>query len=200
MFIFLFNLVLGCVLLFFIMLSCSLPCCAVPIFFVCFWGSWFCSLAINQTCISQPKGWFSFILLCRQEKFIGLVHWVYIYKLYQHVTMWGEMCPIFNFCGKYFWPIGKLTWLDKNIFHWIVVTGLKDEFIMYYFLMGPWIVKIVSCFCPMVLSGGHNGEIFIACPHYPFCFKKIRTTTTIAFLISNTVVPNHYDHSSAFDP
>ena len=31
-------------------------------------------------------------------------------------------------------------------------------------------------------------------------FKKIKTTTTTAFLISNTVVPNSYSHSTAFNP
>ena len=36
------------------------------------------------------------------------------------------MCLIFNFCGKYFWPIGKLIWLDKNIFHSRVETCIKD--------------------------------------------------------------------------
>ena len=40
-------------------------------FFVCFWGSWFCTPAINQTSVSQSKGWFSFVLLCRREKY----HW-----------------------------------------------------------------------------------------------------------------------------
>ena len=34
----------------------------------------------------------------------------------------------------------------------------------------------------------------------PFCFKKIRTITTAAFLISNTVVPNPYCHIAALDP
>ena len=31
------------------------------------------------------------------------------------------------------------------------------------------------------------------------CFKKIKTITTTAFLTSNTVVPNPYNHSAAFD-
>ena len=37
-------------------------------------------------------------------------------------------------------------------------------------------------------------------PHKPLWFKKIRKTTTTAYLISNTVVPNPYIHSIAFDP
>ena len=40
----------------------------------------------------------------------------------------------------------------------------------------------------------------IACPHKPLCFKKIQTTTTTAFLISNTALPNPYSHSTAFNP
>ena len=46
----------------------------------------------------------------------------------------------------------------------------------------------------------HNRQLLIACTHRPLCFKKIRTTITIAFLIFNTVVPNPYNHSTAFDP
>ena len=42
-------------------------------------------------------------------------------------------------------------------------------------------------------------QLLITCPHKPLCFKKIRTTT-IAFLIFNTVVPNPYSHSTAFNP
>ena len=37
-------------------------------------------------------------------------------------------------------------------------------------------------------------------PDRPLCFKKIRTTTTTTFLISNTIVSNPYSHSTAFDP
>ena len=40
----------------------------------------------------------------------------------------------------------------KLIFHWIVETGLKDDFIMYYFLQGPSIIKIVNYFCLLVSS------------------------------------------------
>ena len=36
--------------------------------------------------------------------------------------------------------------------------------------------------------------------HRLLCFKKIKTTTTTAFLISNTVVLNPYSHSAASDP
>ena len=51
--------VLGCLLLSFIVLSCLLPCCTVLIFLhVCFSRSQFCSPAINQTSLSQSKGWF----------------------------------------------------------------------------------------------------------------------------------------------
>ena len=34
----------------------------------------------------------------------------------------------------------------------------------------------------------------------PLCFEKIKTNTTTAFLISNTVVPNSYNHSTIFNP
>ena len=64
--------VLGCLLLLFIVLSHSLPCCAAQIFlFVCFQRSWICSPTINQTSPRQSKDWFPFILICRQEK----CHW-----------------------------------------------------------------------------------------------------------------------------
>ena len=33
----------------------------------------------------------------------------------------------------------------------------------------------------------------------PLCFKKIRTTTIAAFLIFNTVVPNHYINNTVFN-
>ena len=36
--------------------------------------------------------------------------------------------------------------------------------------------------------------------NYAIMPKKIRTTTTTAFLISNTVVLNPYSHSTAFNP
>ena len=115
--------------------SCwRLPGCTALIFlFFCFQGSWFCCPAINQASLSQS------------------VCWVCIYKLYQYVAIWGELCPIFNFCGKHFWPIRKLTWLDKNIFYWIVETDLKDRFIMYYFLQlwGPDYEN-----CQLLLSTG----------------------------------------------
>ena len=90
--------------------------------------------------------------------------------------------------------------MDENIFHWRVKTGLTSNFIMYYFLQGTWIMKNVNCFCPMVLSTCHNWELLIAPPHRPLSFNIIKTTTNTAFLISNTVVPNPYSHSKAFDP
>ena len=46
----------------------------------------------------------------------------------------------------------------------------------------------------------HNLELLTACPHGLLSFKKIRTTTAAVFLISNTVVPNPYSHSTALDP
>ena len=45
----------------------------------------------------------------------------------------------------------------------------------------------------------HIWELLIGCPHRPLCFKKIRATTTTVILISNTVVPNPYSHSTNFN-
>ena len=70
----------------------------------------------------------------------------------------------FPFILKHFWPIGKLIWLDKNILHWGVETGLMDCFFMYYFLRGTWIVKIVKYFNPLVLSTCHNWDLLITHP------------------------------------
>ena len=36
----------------------------------------------------------------------------------------------------------------------------------------------------------HDWELLIACLHRPLCFKKIKTTTSTAFAISNAVVLN----------
>ena len=36
--------------------------------------------------------------------------------------------------------------------------------------------------------------------HRPLCFNKIRTTATTAFLISNTVVLNPFNHSATYNP
>ena len=145
---------------------------------VAFFSLWLCCHAHSLAALC-----WTFLFVCFWEShfadkknIIELVRWVYIYKLYQHASIRGEMCPIFNFCWKYFWPLGKLTWLGMNIFNWIVETDLKDDFVMCYFLWGSWIVKIVSCFCPMVLWTYHNRELLIACPHSPLWFKIITTT------------------------
>ena len=103
------------------------------------------------------------------------VTWPFHFAHFEHVLptkkiiYTEEMCPILSFCRKHFWPIGKLTWLDKNIFHWSVETGIK------YF------TTIINYYCPLVLSAGHNWELLIAPKHRPLCYKKIRTTTTTAF-------------------
>ena len=96
---FFFCLVLCCLLLSFILLSCSLPCCTVLIF-ACFYGCQFCSPAINQIFPSQSKGWFPLILLCWQEKY----HWTgplglcinysnMISELYQHLYSYTYIFP-----------------------------------------------------------------------------------------------------------
>ena len=43
-----------------------------------------------------------------------------------------------------------------------------------------------------------NLELLIACWNRPLCFKKIKTTNTTAFLISNTLIPNPYSHKAIF--
>ena len=63
------NLPLGCLL--FCSLCCHVHSIAAMRWFFCFWASQFRSPAIKQTSLSQFKGWFLFILLCRQEKY----HW-----------------------------------------------------------------------------------------------------------------------------
>ena len=85
----------------------------------------------------------------------------------------------------------KCIWLDKNILYWRVETGLKATFIMYHFLRGPWIVKFTKCFCQVVLLICHNWDLLIAYPRRSLCFKKFKTTTFTAFLISNTVVQKY---------
>ena len=51
--------------------------------------------------------------------------------------------------------------------------------------------------CTVLISPSKNN---LNLSHRPLCFKKIEATTTTVFLISNTVVPNPYSHSTAFDP
>ena len=83
-------------------------------------------------------------------------------------------CVRLFFCPVLAWPIGKPTGWDKKMFHWRVEIGLKNDFIKYFFLRGPWIVKIVNCFCPLVLSTCLNWELLIALLHRPLSFKNIR--------------------------
>ena len=110
------------------------------------------------------------------------------------------MCLSFFFCLVLGWPVGKLIWLDKNIFHWRVERGLQNDFIMFYFLLGLQILKIFNLFCPLVLSACRNWKLLITSPHRPLCFKKIRATSTAAFLFSNIIALNPYSHIIAFDP
>ena len=60
----------------------------------------------------------------------------------------------------------------------------------------------ITCAWKLVhgINWEHNWELLIACPHIPLHFKKIKTTFTTAFLISNTVVPTPYSCSTALDP
>ena len=154
-----------------------LLCCAD--LFVYFYGSRFCNPAINQIFASQSKGWFPFILLCRRGKYqrtgpldLRINYSNMISKLYQH---------IYSYTNIFFTEESKQTL--RMILSYI--TSCED-----YDL---WKLQTVLSTC-------HNWELLIAWPHRPLCFKKTRTTTTSAFLISNIVVPYPYSHSTAFDP
>ena len=90
--------------------SCSLHCHACYLsalrrlfLSVCFYRNQFCSSAINQISLSQSKGWFSFILLCRQEKY----HWTgplglcinytdRTSELYQHMYLLKNYLNVIN--------------------------------------------------------------------------------------------------------
>ena len=78
-----FHPLLHCV----VMLATSLH-CAVFCLFVCFYRSQLCSPTINQISLGQSKGWFPFILLCRQEKY----HWTGLFGLHiDHTNMISEL-------------------------------------------------------------------------------------------------------------
>ena len=164
--------VLGCLLPSITALSCSLPRCTVLIFVFVFTEADFVAQPINQTSLSQSKRQIYIHLTFQTEKIslnrsAGLT-----YKLYPH-----ELRTIYAL-------IEELSQCNK---YWLSLVHTR----------GPQIVNIANCFSPLVLSTCHNWELFIARQHRPLCFKKIRTTTTTAFLISNTVAPNPYSHSTA---
>ena len=94
--------VLGCLLVLFIVSSCSLPCCAALIcLFVCFSGSWFCNLGINQTSLSQSEGINSIHVTLQTRKMsLHMFAW-FTYKLYQHQL------------GKNYVFVEKLSYCDK---------------------------------------------------------------------------------------
>ena len=56
-----------------------------------------------------------------------------------------------------------------------------------------------SCTLFISLFKNRLNPIFANTPHRPLYFTKITTTST-AFLTSNTAVSNPYSHSTAFDP
>ena len=146
--------------------------CTVLIYF---YRRRFDSPAINQISLSQSKGWFPFILLCRWEKY----HWTgrinytnMISELYQHM---------YSYTRRFFTADLKQT--------------LRMIFSMCYFCKSHELWKIST-----VLSTCLNWELLIGRPHRPSCFKKIRIITTTAYLIFNTVVPYPYSNTAAFDP
>ena len=135
--------ILGCLLL---CLSCCCACSLAVLrwffcLFVCFYRNRFCRPAINQISLSQSKGWFPFMLLCRWEKY----HWTgplslyinylnTISELHQHVYSLKNYLNVINIA----WSLvqthiyGKLIWLNKNIFHWRIETSFKA--CVHYFL------------------------------------------------------------------
>ena len=98
---FFFCLVSDCLLHLFIILSCLLPRCTGFFFF--FYRRWFCIPVINQISLSQSKGWFPFILLCRWEKYpwtgpLGLYinYTNRISELYQHMYSLRNYLNVIN--------------------------------------------------------------------------------------------------------
>ena len=144
---FFFYPVFGCLLLLFVILPFLLRRYAALIFFCfCFYRNLFCSPAINQISLSQSKDWFPFILLCRREKYrwtgpLGLCinYTNRISELYLHMYLLKINLSVINCLSLVH------TYRRKIIFHWRLKTGLKDGFIMYYFLRGPSFLKIVNC-------------------------------------------------------
>ena len=53
--------------------------------------------------------------------------------------------------------------------------------------------------CTVLIPLSKNNFESANLPHKPLCFTKIKTTSTTAFLISITVVPNPYSRSTALD-
>ena len=102
--------------------------CSADFLVICFYGSRFCSPAINQTSLSQSKGWFPLL------------------------------------------PARVMNCADYQLF---LCTGAIN------------MSQLRTTYHPT-----HTD-------HY--ALKKTRTTTT-TFLISNRVVPNPYNHSTAFEP
>ena len=110
-----------------VMLATSL-CCAE--FFICFHRNQFCSPTKTQIFLSQSEGWFSFILLCRLEKYrwtgsLGLCY----YKLYQQNF---RTIPTYVF-------VGKLSQCDK-CWSSLVHTHTRKINLIYwkYFPLKNW--------------------------------------------------------------
>ena len=142
-----------------------------------FYRSWFCSPAINQLSLSQSVCWFPFILLCKWEKY----HWTGLLGL--RISYTNKISELYQHMYSY----------TSIFFTAELKQALRMILSMYYFCESHELWKMST-----VLSTFHNWELLIARPHWLLCFKKIRTTTTTAFLIFNTVVPNPYSNSTAF--
>ena len=98
---------------------------------------------------------------------------------------------------------------EENWFDWIKLFSTEESkqalrmilSLLYYlhycitFCEGPKLWKLST-----VLSTCHNWKVLVARLHRPLlCFKKIRTTSTTVFLISNAVVSNPCSHNTALD-
>ena len=115
----------GCYHLLFIVLSCCLPCYAALIFFVCFYRTQFCSPAISQTFLSQPKAGFHLL----ETGKISL-NWSarFIYTLYQQeLRAVNILVDIISQWDKY-WLSLVHTFISIRYKWYILMLFLKEYF------------------------------------------------------------------------
>ena len=96
-------------------------------FFVCFYRSLLCSPAISQISLSQSEGWFSFILLCRQEKYrwTGPLGLCINYTNICDSAMCNSACRWFiGEKAKIFWSYVKQFWNLAGVRKCRILIGL----------------------------------------------------------------------------
>ena len=98
--------------------------------------------------------------------------------------------------------------IDSSMLKLFKFTNLSVVFFVFLlFFFNPvlgWFyhvlpVRAINCENCQLSTGAINLSQLRTTFHRPLWFKKIRKTTSAAFLISNTVVPNPYSHSIAFN-